>query len=107
MKTISPAQCGAVVEALRLGFTDLAPSILEKDLLITEVLGMLAAFDWGEIQAVFCGGTSLSKGHSVIQRMSEDIDFKLALPLLEPQPGPPQAQRLSQRTGGNDACCGF
>jgi hypothetical protein len=41
---------------------------------------MLAAFDWGEIQAVFCGGTSLSKGHGVIQRMSEDIDFKLALP---------------------------
>jgi hypothetical protein len=80
MKTISPAQCGAVEEALRLGLTDLAPSILEKDLLITEVLGMLAAFDWGEIQAVFCGGTSLSKGHGVIQRMSEDIDFKLALP---------------------------
>ena len=71
MKTISPAQCGAVEEALRLGLTDLAPSILEKDLLITEVLGMLAAFDWGEIQAVFCGGTSLSKGHGVIQRMSE------------------------------------
>ena len=41
---------------------------------------MLAAFDWGEIQAVFCGGTSLSKGHGVIQRMSEDIDFKLVLP---------------------------
>ena len=41
---------------------NLAPSILETDLLITEVLGMLAAFDWGEIQAVFCGGTSLSKG---------------------------------------------
>jgi predicted nucleotidyltransferase component of viral defense system len=80
MKTISPVQRGAVEEALRLGLTDLAPSILEKDLLITEVLGMLAAFDWGEIQAVFCGGTSLSKGHGVIQRMSEDIDFKLALP---------------------------
>ncbi len=30
--------------------------------------------------AVHHGGTSLSKGHGVIQRMSEDIDFKLALP---------------------------
>jgi len=80
MKTISPAQRGAVEEADQRGLCDLDPSILEKDLLITEVLGMLAAFDWGEIQAVFCGGTSLSKGHGVIQRMSEDIDFKLALP---------------------------
>ena len=87
---------------------NLAPSILEKDLLITEVLGMFAAFDWGEIQAVFCGGTSLSKGHGVIQRMSEDIDFKLALPTSWSRS---QARRklsgLSQRTGGNDAGCGF
>lgn len=80
MKTISPAQRGAVEEALRLGLTDLAASILEKDLLITEVLGLLADFDWGDIQPVFCGGTSLSKGHRVLERMSEDIDFKLVLP---------------------------
>jgi len=80
MKTISPAQRGAVEEALRLGLTDLAASILEKDLLITEVLGLLASFDWGEVQPVFCGGTSLSKGYGLIQRMSEDIDFKLILP---------------------------
>ncbi|MBM5818383.1 MAG: nucleotidyl transferase AbiEii/AbiGii toxin family protein [Cyanobacteria bacterium K_Offshore_surface_m2_239] len=71
MKTISPAQRGAVEEADQRGLCDLDPSILEKDLLITEVLGMLAAFDWGEIQPVFCGGTSLSKGHGVVRRMSE------------------------------------
>lgn len=80
MKTISPAQRGAVGEALRLGLTDLAASILEKDLLITEVLGLLADFDWGDVQPMFCGGTSLSKGHGVLERMSEDIDFKLVLP---------------------------
>ena len=80
MKTISPAQLGAVEEALRLGLTDLAASILEKDLLITEVLGLLAGFDWGEVQPVFCGGTSLSKGYGLVQRMSEDIDFKLVIP---------------------------
>jgi predicted nucleotidyltransferase component of viral defense system len=80
MKTISPAQHGAVVEADQRGLCDLDPSILEKDLLITELLGILAAFDWGAVQPVFCGGTSLSKGHGVIQRMSEDIDFKLVIP---------------------------
>jgi hypothetical protein len=80
MKTISPAQLGAVVEADQLGLCELDPSILEKDLLITEVLGLLAEFDWGDVQPVFCGGTSLSKGHGVLERMSEDIDFKLGLP---------------------------
>jgi predicted nucleotidyltransferase component of viral defense system len=80
MKTISPAQLGAVVEVDQLGLCELDPSILEKDLLITEVLGLLADFDWGDVQPVFCGGTSLSKGHGVLERMSEDIDFKLVLP---------------------------
>ena len=80
MKTISPAQLGAVVEADQRGLCELDPSILEKDLLITEVLGLLADFDWGDVQPVFCGGTSLSKGHGVLERMSEDIDFKLVLP---------------------------
>lgn len=80
MKTISPAQLGAVVEADQRGLCELDPSILEKDLLITEVLGLLADFEWGDVQPVFCGGTSLSKGHGVLERMSEDIDFKLVLP---------------------------
>ena len=44
------------------------------------MLGLLAEFDWGDVQPVFCGGTSLSKGHRVLERMSEDIDFKLVLP---------------------------
>lgn len=80
MKTISPEQLSAVVEVEQLGLCELNPSILEKDLLITDVLGLLAAFDWGDVQPVFCGGTSLSKGYGLIQRMSEDIDFKLVLP---------------------------
>jgi predicted nucleotidyltransferase component of viral defense system len=81
MKTISPALHGAVVEVDQRGLCDLDPSILEKDLLITEVLGLLAGYEWGEVQPVFCGGTSLSKGYGLIQRMSEDIDFKLVLPV--------------------------
>lgn len=80
MRTISPAQLGAVVEADQRGLCELDPSILEKDLLITEVLGLLAEFDWGDVKPVFCGGTSLSKGHRVLERMSEDVDFKLVLP---------------------------
>ena len=80
MKTISRDQLGAVIEADQLGLCELHPSILEKDLLITEVLSLLTQFVWSEVQPVFCGGTSLSKGYGLIQRMSEDIDFKLVLP---------------------------
>ena len=64
----------------QLGYGILPPIILEKDLLIVKTLGLLQAFDWGECVAVFCGGTSLSKGYGLIERMSEDIDLKLLLP---------------------------
>ncbi len=33
-----------------------------------------------ELQLVFSGGTSLSKAYGLIQRFSEDLDFKLTLP---------------------------
>ena len=58
----------------------LDPSILEKDVLITQVLGLLQNFNWDEFSIVFCGGTSLSKGYRLIDRMSEDIDFKIVVP---------------------------
>ena len=58
----------------------LDPSILEKDVLITQVLGLLQRFNWDEFSIVFCGGTSLSKGYRLIDRMSEDIDFKIVVP---------------------------
>lgn len=82
MKTISQEELDAVAEVDQLGLSVLSPSILEKDLLITDVLALLAVFDWDEIQPVFCGGTSLSKGYGLIERMSEDIDFKLVLPVI-------------------------
>jgi hypothetical protein len=58
----------------------LPPGIFEKDLLITEVLRTVVAVESDGIQLVFCGGTCLSKAHGLIERMSEDIDFKLVLP---------------------------
>ena len=44
------------------------------------MLSLLTQFEWGEVQPVFCDGTSLSKGYGLIRRMSEDIDFKLVVP---------------------------
>lgn len=52
-------------------------SILEKDILVTKAIRLISANKLPGLLPVFCGGTSLSKGYHVIDRMSEDIDFKL------------------------------
>ena len=44
--------------------------------MIAEVAGVQD----GGLQLVFSGGTSLSKGYGLIQRFSEDLDFKTLLP---------------------------
>ena len=52
------------------------PVFLEKDWYTQNVLGVIAGIQSDEFQPVFCGGTSLSKGYRLINRFSEDIDFK-------------------------------
>ncbi|WP_152535145.1 nucleotidyl transferase AbiEii/AbiGii toxin family protein [Candidatus Synechococcus spongiarum] len=69
-----------IVEVSRTGLSELRPAILEKDLLITKTLGLLQDFNWEKFSIVFCGGTSLSKGYKLIDRMSEDVDFKVIVP---------------------------
>jgi predicted nucleotidyltransferase component of viral defense system len=55
----------------------LPEAMLEKDVFITEVTLEVASLADKDIGVVFCGGTSLSKAHGLIDRMSEDVDFKL------------------------------
>lgn len=80
MKTITAREHDLILDVRNEGLTSLPPGIFEKDLLITEVLRTVVAVDTDDIQLVFCGGTCLSKAHGLIERMSEDIDFKLVLP---------------------------
>jgi len=44
------------------------------------LVAVLAGIDHGELRPVFSGGTSLSKAYGLIQRFSEDLDFKCVLP---------------------------
>jgi predicted nucleotidyltransferase component of viral defense system len=53
--------------------------MLEKDVFITEAALELSRLNSEAISLVFCGGTSLSKAHRLVDRMSEDVDFKLAI----------------------------
>lgn len=59
------------------GISSVPASAFEKDLHITKVLKILSGLDLGDWRMIFCGGTSLSKAHGVINRMSEDVDLKL------------------------------
>ena len=58
------------------------PVFIEKDWYTQHILGVIARFESDEFQPVFSGGTSLSKGYRLIQRFSEDVDFRMR-PLKE------------------------
>ena len=57
-----------------------SPGLVEKDWHVVRALGVMAQTDHGGMVPAFSGGTSLSKGWELIQRFSEDIDFKVAEP---------------------------
>lgn len=54
-------------------------SLLEKDEHLTDALRAVFALRFECVELVFCGGTSLSKAHGLIERMSEDADLKVVL----------------------------
>ena len=56
------------------------PSFVEKDWHVIRMIAAVAGVRQGALRLVFSGGTSLSKGYGLIQRFSEDLDFKLLLP---------------------------
>lgn len=58
-----------------LGLSD--PSVIEKDVFVTQALHALADLTDPAFELVFCGGTCLAKAHQIIARMSEDVDFKI------------------------------
>jgi len=54
-------------------------ALLEKDEHLTDALRAVFAREFEYVELVFCGGTSLSKAHALIERMSEDADIKVVL----------------------------
>jgi predicted nucleotidyltransferase component of viral defense system len=56
------------------------PSFIEKDWHAIRLIALLADIAHEGMRPVFSGGTSLSKGYRLIQRFSEDLDFKMILP---------------------------
>ena len=52
------------------------PAFVEKDWYSVQVLKTIAEHQSDTVTTIFSGGTSLSKGHGLIKRFSEDLDFR-------------------------------
>lgn len=62
---------------------DLEDSVIEKDYFVTQVIHALSKVENEYFRLVFCGGTCLAKAHKIVNRMSEDIDFKIQFKKLD------------------------
>lgn len=58
---------------------DLSDNILEKDYYVTQVINAFATIESDCFRLIFAGGTCLAKAHKIVNRMSEDIDFKIQI----------------------------
>jgi hypothetical protein len=63
--------------ALELGID---PAFVEKDWYVVQIIKEITSMESLGAQVIFAGGTALSKAHRLLQRFSEDIDFRLILP---------------------------
>jgi predicted nucleotidyltransferase component of viral defense system len=78
--------------ALELGIT---PAFVEKDWYVVQMLAIIKSINLSGATAVFAGGTALAKAHKLLQRFSEDIDFRLVDPTLEILNRSQQRRRLA------------
>ena len=58
-------------------------AVIEKDYYVTQVIHTLSGIENEIFRLIFCGGTCLAKAHKLVQRMSEDVDFKVQLKISE------------------------
>ncbi len=71
------------LDALVIETTDLlnlnTPSIVEKDFHVTRAIHAISELNNEYFTLVFQGGTALAKAHRIVERMSEDCDFRIHL----------------------------
>ena len=76
----------------------ISSAFVEKDWYAVQALKALAEHESDGFQAIFSGGTSLSKGYGLIQRFSEDLDFR-CLALQSGSAGQMRKLRRAYREG--------
>jgi hypothetical protein len=73
----------------------ISEAFVEKDWYVTQVIRLITSISFQDFALVFTGGTALSKAHGIIQRFSEDIDFRVIAPNLAEQSKSQQSRTLS------------
>ncbi|HEY4289032.1 MAG TPA: nucleotidyl transferase AbiEii/AbiGii toxin family protein [Puia sp.] len=71
------------------------PAFVEKDWYVVQLIKEIINIDLFGAQTIFAGGTALSKAHHLLQRFSEDIDFRLIVPENEATTRSQQRKQLS------------
>lgn len=79
MRGIGARQRDLIEDVVNEGLSLYPVSALEKDLHLSFILERLNSGQLELPGLVLCGGTSLVKGHKLIARMSEDMDFKVVV----------------------------
>jgi predicted nucleotidyltransferase component of viral defense system len=87
-----PADLREVVNLFRL--PGVAP--VAKDFHVVAAIAAIAATDSSPYALVFGGGTALARAHRLVQRMSEDVDFKIV-----PLPTAPTSRNGQRRALGD------
>lgn len=72
-----PTELGEAIQDFTAEYGILEGYVIEKDIFIVEAMECILSLQNNDFQLVFCGGTCLSKGYNILERMSEDIDFKI------------------------------
>ncbi len=81
MRGLADKQIQAIEKLARRRTVAVSGAMLEKDLLVRDAVATVcrAGISVGA-EIIFCGGTALSQAHGVIERMSEDADFRIVVP---------------------------
>ncbi|MGN8037381.1 nucleotidyl transferase AbiEii/AbiGii toxin family protein [Chitinophaga sp. 22321] len=61
---------------------NISSSFVEKDWYVTQIIKIVAGLTYEDFEIVFTGGTALSKAHKLLQRFSEDTDFRVTTNML-------------------------
>lgn len=78
MKTISKDIARQIADFSAETELSLPSYALEKDIHVVDAIQLIVALPENpHFRPVFCGGTCLSKAYGILDRMSEDVDFKV------------------------------
>lgn len=78
------------------------PAFLEKDWHVSHIIRLLAQAENETFEPIFCGGTSLLKGYQLINRFSEDVDFRILAKRKETTQKDRRAYRIALLESIND-----